>query len=62
VHIQAVRLVLRENDDLAIPRVDEVGESEIDESIPAAEGDGGFGSLRGERQQSLALPTRENHG
>src|ERR1700731_313608 len=51
-----MRLVLRENADPQVPGVDEIGKHEVDQSIGAAEGNRGFGPVRGQRIQPLTLP------
>jgi hypothetical protein len=60
VAVEAVRLVLREHDDLAQPRVDEVRQGEIDEAVSAAEGNRGFGPVRRQGHEPLALATGED--
>ena len=62
VPVQAVRLVLGEHDDLEVAAVDDVGEREVDQAIDAGERDTGFGPVRGERHQPLALPACEHDG
>ncbi len=57
VAVEAVRLVLGQHDDLAKPRVDQVAEREVDEAITAAEGNCGFGPIRGERHEPFTLAT-----
>jgi hypothetical protein len=60
VAVERVRLVLRQHDDLRQPRVDEVGQREVDEPVLAAERDGGLGAIRGERHEPLALAAGEH--
>src|ERR1700755_1300508 len=50
-----MRLVLSENADPQVAGIDEVGEHEIDQAIGATEGNCGFGPVRGQRIQPLAL-------
>src|SRR6516164_7397404 len=50
-----MRLVLGENADSQIAGIDEVGEHEIDQPISATERNRGFGPVRGQRIQPLAL-------
>src|SRR6185312_13768857 len=50
-----MRLVLRENADPQIARVDEVGQHEVDQPIGAPERNRGLGAIRGQRIQPLAL-------
>src|SRR5580693_4356480 len=50
-----MRLVLRENADPQVTGVDEIGEHEIDQAIRATKGNRGFGPVRGQRIQPLAL-------
>jgi len=45
VAVEAERLVLREDVDVAQVRVDAVGEGDVDDAILTAEGDGGFGAI-----------------
>ena len=52
VPIQAHRLVLGEDEDLAHAAVEAVGQREIDDAVDAAEGDGRLGAVPGERLQS----------
>src|SRR4051794_15819484 len=59
--VEAVALVLREDDDLAQARVDEVRQREVDEPVVAAERDGGLGAVRRQRRKALALSAREHH-
>ena len=60
VAVEAVRLVLRQHDDLAQPRVDEVREREVDQAVAAAERHGGLGTVCRERHEALALATGED--
>ena len=62
VPVEAVRLVLRQHDDLEVAGVDDVGEREVDEPVDAAERDSGFGPVGGERHQALALPAGKDDG
>src|ERR1700758_4446093 len=50
-----MRLVLGENADPQVAGIDEVGEHEIDQPIGTTEGNCGFGPIRGQRVQPLAL-------
>ena len=54
--VQGVRLVLRENTDAQIARIDEVRQHEIDEPVAAAERNGRLGPIRRQGIQPLALP------
>ncbi len=54
-------LVLGEDDDPAVPAVGEVRQGEVDEPVVGAERDCRLGAIEGERQQAVALTTRENH-
>ena len=62
VRVEAVRLVLRQHDDLEVAGVDDVGQREVDEPVDAGERHGGFGPVGGERHQPLALPAGEHDG
>src|SRR6202007_185946 len=56
-----MRLVLRENADPQVPRVDEIEKHEVDQSVGAAEGNRGFGRVRGQGITPLTLPpVRDN--
>jgi len=59
VAVERERFVLGEDVDVAEVGVDAVGEGDIDDAVLASEGDGGFGSVTGERKQTLAGPTGE---
>jgi hypothetical protein len=58
VPVEAVRLVLRQHDHLAVLGVDDVGQGEVDQPVDPAVGHRGFGSVGGQRHQPLALATR----
>ncbi len=60
VPVEAVRLVLREHDDLAEPRVDEIRDREVDQPVLSAERNGGLGAVRGQGHQALALAAGED--
>ena len=62
VTVEAVGLVLREDEDTAEAGVDAVGEGEVDDAIEAAEGDGWLGAVASERLQTGALAAGENQG
>jgi hypothetical protein len=62
VRVEAVRLVLREDDDLEVAGVDDVAQGEVDEAVDARERDGRFGPVGGQRQQALALTPCEHDG
>jgi hypothetical protein len=55
------RPVLREEADEFQAGVHDVGEREIDDAEPAAEGHGGLGTLRRENVQSAADAARQQH-
>src|SRR5690606_26317513 len=55
-----MRLVLREDAELADAGVDQVGQDEVHETVRAAEGHGGFGAVGGERHQPFALAAGED--
>ena len=61
VHVEAVALVLRENDDLAIAAVGEVGQREVDQPIAAGERYRRLGAIERERREPLAFTAREHH-
>ena len=60
VSVEAMTLVLRENDDLQKARIGEVREYEIDQSVDTPERHGRFGPVFGERHEALALAPGEN--
>ncbi|CAM5506702.1 hypothetical protein STENM327S_08349 [Streptomyces tendae] len=60
VPVQGVRLVLREDADPQDVAVDQVGQDEVDEPVGAAEGDRGFGAVRGQGHQAFALSARQH--
>ena len=62
VPVEAVRLVLRQHDDLEVAGVDDVGQREVDEAVDAAERHRGFGPVGGQRHQALALTAGEDDG
>ena len=62
VAVEAVRLVLRQHDDLEVARVDDVAEREVDEPVDPSERHRGFGPVGGEGHQSLALSAGEDDG
>ena len=57
---QRIGLELSEDFDFEETGVDEVIEDEIDDPVAPAERHGRFGSIPGERIQTLAHPTRQN--
>ena len=59
--IQRVRLVLRKNDDLSKPRVDEVGDGKINQTVVARKRYSWLGAVSRERHQSFALTPSENY-
>jgi hypothetical protein len=60
VAVQRVALVLGENHDPQEAGVDEVRQREVDQPVVAAEGDGRFRAVGGERREPLALTPRED--
>ena len=62
VPVEAVRLVLRQHDDLEVAGVDDVGEREVDEAVDATERHGRLGTVGGERHQPLALTAGKDDG
>jgi len=58
--VQAVRLVLREHDDLEVTGVHDVGEREVDEAIDPAERHRRLGAVARQRHQPLSLPTGQD--
>jgi len=61
VGVEGLALVLRQHLDLVETAVDEVGESQVDDPILAAEGDGGFGPVQGQGVQTGSHPTCKYH-
>ena len=57
--IQRERLVLREDIDAAQAGVDAVGKRDVDDAVDAAEGNGWFGAVAGERIEALACASSE---
>ena len=62
VRVEAVRLVLRQDDDLEVAGVDDVGQGEVDETIDARERDRRLGPVGGERHEPLALSSCQHDG
>jgi hypothetical protein len=60
VPVEAVRLVLRQHDDVQVVGVHEVRQREVHQPVDAAEGHGGFGPCRRQRHEPLAFPTCED--
>jgi hypothetical protein len=54
VAIQGKRFVLREDVDAAQVGVEAVGKSDVDDTIHAAEGDGGLGAVASKRVEAFA--------
>src|SRR5205814_2273074 len=59
---QRLCLVLRENGDLADPRVHAVRQDEVDDAELAAEGRRGLAAMRGEIPQPLPAPAGHDDG
>jgi hypothetical protein len=62
VEVEAVALVLGENDDLEVAGVGQVRENEVDDAVVAAEGHGRLGPVGGQRGQPLSLAAGQHHG
>ena len=62
VPVEAVALVLRQNDDPAEARVDEIREREVDQPVVAAEGHRRLRPVGGQRREPLALTARQDDG
>jgi hypothetical protein len=60
VPVEAVALVLRQDNDAEVAGVDEVREREVDEPVVAGEWDGRLRPVGGERHESLALASGED--
>jgi len=60
VAVQAVALVLREDDDLQVAGVGEVGQRKVDQAVAATERHRRLGPVVRQRQQPLALPAGEH--
>ena len=58
VAVEALRLVLRQDEDAAKVAVDAVGKGEVDDAIESAEGHGRLGAIAGERVEASALAAR----
>ncbi len=58
--VEAVGLVLGQHHDLAKAGVQQVAQREVEETVAAAERDGGLRAVRGERHQALSLTAGEN--
>jgi len=54
VPVEREGLVLGEDVDVAEVGVDAVGESDVDDAVHSAEGDGGLGAIPGERIEALS--------
>jgi len=61
MYIEAVALVLSEDDDFPIPGIGQIGESEIDEPVLASVWNCGLGAHLGEGKQSSPLAAGKNH-
>ena len=59
--IETVAQVLGEDHDLAQPRVDQVGEHQVDQPVLTAERHRRFGAFLGQRQQPPAFATGQHH-
>ncbi len=57
VAIEAESFVLGENEDAAQIAIQAIGESDVNDAVDAAEGNGGFGAIAGERPKAFALAT-----
>ena len=62
VAVEAVRLVLRQHDDLEVAGVDDVGQREVDQPVDAGERHRRLGPVGGQRHQPLALTAGEDDG
>ena len=60
VAVEAVRLVLRQHDDLEVAGVDDVGQREVDQPVDAAERHRRLGPVGRQRHQPLALAAGED--
>jgi hypothetical protein len=60
VPVEAVRLVLREHDDLREAGVQQVREREVDQAVHPAERDGRLRTVLGERHEALPLAAGED--
>ena len=60
VPVEAVGLVLREHDDVQVPRVDDVRQGEVDQAVQAPEGHRRLGSVGSQGHQAFAFPTCED--
>jgi hypothetical protein len=61
VHVEAVALVLGEDDDLPVATVRQVGEGEVDESVVAPEGNRRLRPVEGEGGEAFALTSGQHH-
>ena len=43
------------------PGVGQVGQGEVDQAVVAPKGDGGLGTVQGQRQEALALTSGQDH-
>ena len=59
--VEAERFVLSEYEDAAQIGVDAIGESDVDDAIHAAERNGGFGAIAGERPETFTLASGEKY-
>ncbi len=62
VPVEAVRLVLRQHDDLEVAGVDDVGQREVDEAVDPPERHRGLGPVGRQRHQALALTAGQDDG
>jgi hypothetical protein len=62
VAVQAVALVLGQDHDLAVARVHQVGQHEVDEPVDPGERHGGLGPVGRQGHQPLALSTGQDDG
>jgi hypothetical protein len=61
VAVQAERFVLREDKDAAEIGVDAIGESDVNDAVESAKGNGGLGAIAGEGPKAFALATCEEN-
>jgi hypothetical protein len=61
VAIETKGFVLSKDENATERRVDAIRESDINDAVKSAEGDGRLGAVSGERPETFALSTREEN-
>ena len=62
VAVKAVGLVLRQDHDLQVPGIDEVGQRKVDQPVASGKGHAGFGPVRRQWHETVSLAAGEDNG